>query len=165
MQITTYSDTETRIYEFLDSTPVGVLSSVTPDNDPYGAAIYFGIDKKFIVSVLTKSDTRKYDNLTHNRHVMLTVFDAITQTTVQLTGEAKEITDSSKINEIAQMNMKASMKTSDGGIPAISKIEAGAFVAFEIKPVLVRMAVYERPDAGGYDDLFESITKFELKDF
>ena len=165
MQVATYSDKEIRMYEFLQNTAVGVLSSVTRNNDPHGAVVYFGIDKKFIVSILTKSDTKKYDNLQHNSHVMLTVFETVTQTTVQLTGVAEEVSDPSKINEIAQMNMRATMKNSHGGIPPISKLEAGSFTAFEIKPVFVRMAVYAHPDSGDYGELFESVSSFELKDF
>lgn len=165
MQIDVSSDTKQRIYEFLKATPIGVLSSITPDNDPHGAVVYFSVDRNFVVSVLTKSNTRKYDNLLHNNHVMITVFEAGTQTTVQFTGVAKEITDPQKINEIAQNNFKASMQTSEAGVPAISKLIAGTYVAFEIMPVLVRMAVYARPDSGDYDDLFETISHFEIKDF
>lgn len=165
MQIDNYSDTEKRIYDFLRSSPIAVLSSVGPNNDPHGVVVYFGIDKKFVASILTKSDTKKYDNLKHNPKVMLTVYEPLTQTTVQITGRAKEVTDPLRINEIAQINLKASMKTSEGGIPAIAKLEAGALVAFEIRPVEVRMAVYGRPDSGDYNELFDSISKFELKDF
>ena len=165
MHSATYSDTETRTFEFLKDTAVGVLSSVTPNNDPHGTVVYFGIDRNFVVSVLTKSETKKHDNLTRNSHVMLTVFETVTQTTVELTGIAEEVSDPFRINEIAQMNLEASMKKSYGGIPPISKLEAGALTAFEIKPVLVRMAVYARPDSGGYSELFESVSSFELKDF
>lgn len=160
-----YSDTEKRMYDFLISSPIAVLSSVGPNNDPHGVVVYFGINKKFVASILTKSDTKKYDNLTHNQKVMLTVYEASTQTTVQLTGRAVEVADPAKINEIAQMNMKASMKTSEGGIPAILKLDAGRTVAFEIQPVLVRMAVYGRPDFGDDNELFESVSSFELNNF
>lgn len=165
MQIDNYSATEKQIHDFLISNPIAVLSSVTPNNDPHGVVVYYGIDKKFVASILTKSDTKKYDNLTHNQNVMLTVYEPSSQITVQITGRAVEVTDPSRINEIAQMNMKASMKTSEGGIPAIVKLDAGVIVAFEIHPVLVRMAVYSRPDSGDYNELFESISSFELNNF
>jgi general stress protein 26 len=165
MLLDAYSDTKKRIHDFLQISPIGVLSTVTPSNDPHGAVVYYGIDHRFVVTILTKSGTRKYDNLSHNSHTMLTVFEPLTQTTVQLTGIAKEVTDPHRINEIAQQNIKASMDTSEGGIPAITKLEAGDYVAFEIHPVLVRMAVYERPDSGDYNELFETISNFELKEF
>jgi general stress protein 26 len=157
-----YSDKKQRIYDFLSGNPVAVLSTVTPDGDPHGAVIYFSIDKQFVVSFLTKSGTRKYDNLKHNDHAMITVFEPHTQTTVQLTCKATEITDPYKINLVAQKNMNASVKTSDGGIPAIIKLDAGDCVAFWLKPVQVRMAVYARPDSGDYTELFETLEPFEL---
>lgn len=159
------SITENKIYDFLVSCQIAVLSSVDPNNNPHGVVVYFGIDKKFVSSIVTKSDTKKYDNLTHNQNVMLTVYEPLSQTSFQITGRAVELTDPVDINKIAQMNMKASMKTSEGGIPAIVKLDAGVIVAFEIHPVLVRMAVYSRPDSGDYNELFESISSFELNNF
>jgi uncharacterized pyridoxamine 5'-phosphate oxidase family protein len=145
-----YSDTKQRMLDFLSATQVGVLSTVTPDGDPHGAVIYFSIDRQFVVSILTKAETRKYDNMVHNNHAMLTVFDAETQTTVQLTGVATEVTDPDFVNSALEMDMLASMKTSYSRMPAIEKLEAGKYVAFVIQPVQVRMAVYARPDPGDY---------------
>jgi pyridoxine/pyridoxamine 5'-phosphate oxidase len=157
-----YSDTKQRMLNFLSSTQVGVLSTVTPDGDPHGAVIYFSIDRQFVVSILTKKETRKYDNLVHHNHAMLTVFDVETQTTVQVTGIATEITDSDFVNSALEMDMLASMNTSYSRMPAIEKLEAGKYVAFKIKPVQVRMAVYARPDPGEYTELFETVEGSEL---
>jgi general stress protein 26 len=157
-----YSVTKQRMLDFLMSTPVGVLSTVTPDGDPHGAVIYFSIDDQFVVTMLTKGDTRKYDNLVHNNHAMLTVFDVETQTTTQLTGVASEITDPDFVNSALEMDMIASMNTSYSRMPAIEKLEAGKYVAFKIKPVQVRMAVYARPDPGEYTELFETVEGSEL---
>lgn len=157
-----YSDTKQRMLDFLKSTPVAVLSTVTPDGDPHGAVIYFSIDDQFVVTMLTKGDTRKYDNLVHHNHALLTVFDVETQTTAQLTGVASEVTDPDFINNALEMDMIASMNTSYSRMPAIEKLEAGKYVAFKIKPVQVRMAVYARPDPGEYTELFETVEGSEL---
>lgn len=157
-----FADKHKRIYEFLFTNPIGVLSSIGPNGDPHGAVIYFIVSKKFVIGFLTKSNTKKYDNLTHHSHVMLTVFEPFTQTTAQVTGVAKEITDGFTINEIAQRVLITSLRTSDAGMPPLSKLEAGGYVGFEISPVQVRMAVYDRPDSGEYTELFETIEKDEL---
>jgi general stress protein 26 len=158
-----YSDTKQRMLDFLISTPYGVLSTITPDNNPHGAVIYFSIDNKFVVSILTKAETRKYDNLVHNNHAMLTAFDPETQTTVQLTGVASEVTDPEFVNNALEKSMLASMNTSYSRMPAIEKLEAGKYVAFVIQPVQVRMAVYARPDPGEYTELFETVEGSELR--
>ncbi len=157
-----FSDRQQRIYSFLREQRVGVLSTVTPDGDPHGVVIYYDIDKNFKATFLTRSQTHKYDNLKHRNHVMLTVFDLKTQTTVQITGKAVELTGSDEINKVAGATLATSLKTSDGGLPPSSKLEAGDFVAFRIDPVLIRMAVYARPGHGDYEELFESIESFDL---
>jgi general stress protein 26 len=156
-----FSDKEQRIYDFLSANPIAVLSSVTPDGNPHGVVLYFSVDKKFVASILTKIDTRKYDNLTHNDHAMLTVFEPRTQTTVQLTGKAKEITDRYEINVVAETNMQASIKTSTAGMPPILKLKAGQYVAFRIYPEQINMAVYAHADSGDYSQLFETLENFE----
>lgn len=145
----TFSDRQKRIFTFLRENPIGVLSTITPDGNPHGAVVYFRVDKDFTVSILTKTDTRKYDNLVHNDHAMLTVFEAATQATVQITGRAEELLDSYEVNGIAGTILGISMSTSDSGVPPISKLDAGEYTAFRIRPVQVRMAVYARPDSGG----------------
>ncbi len=158
-----FSDRQERIFGFLKACPVGVLSTVTADGNPHGAVVYFTIDEDFVVSFVTKAQTRKYDNLMHHNHVTLTVFDQQTQTTAQIIGKAVEIKDGYDINVIAGAILTASMKTSDGGLPPISKLSAGEFVGFKIKPDQIRMAVFGRPDPGDYSELFETIESFELK--
>jgi len=159
----TYADRKQRIFNFLRETPVGVLYSMYANVNPHAAVIYFSIDKRFQISFLTKADTKKYDNLFHFNHIMLTVYEPLTQTTAQITGRAEEITASSEINGVAGAILSASLKTSDNGLPPISKLEAGPYVAFNIKSVQIRMAVYSRADPGSYNEIFESIESFELE--
>jgi len=85
-----------------------------------------------------------------------------TQTIAQISGDAVEIRDSYEINVVAGAILGASLKTSEAGVPPITKLEAGRYVAFKLAPVQIRMAVYARPDPGDYSDLFESIESFEL---
>ena len=152
-----------RIFNFLKDHHVGVLSSVTPDGNPHGTVIYYAIDNDFNIHVLTKIGTRKYDNLVHNEHVMVTVYESSTQTTVQFSGFAVERAGSNNINETANA-IFAHLATDNEGLPPIMKLQAGAFTTFQLEPVQIRMAIYARPNAGGYGELFESIESFHLKD-
>lgn len=158
------SDRRLRIYTFLKNNPIGVLSTVTPNNDPHGTVIYYSVNEQFTASFLTRHDTRKYDNIHHHDHVMLTVFDPRSQTTAQITGRAHEVTSTSEINRIAANTLGASLVTSENGIPPITKLEVGEYAAFTIKPVQIRLAVFGRPDGGDYSELFESIESYELND-
>lgn len=157
-----FSDREQRIYDFLTTHPIAVLSSVDPSGEPHGTVIYYTLNQDFQLFFITRTGTKKYDNLIRNNHAMLTIFDPRTQTTVQVTGIAEEIIDSYEVNNIAGSITGISLKTSEGGLLPITKLEEGEFTAFQVKPVQIRMAVYDRPDPGSYEDLFESIESFDL---
>jgi uncharacterized pyridoxamine 5'-phosphate oxidase family protein len=161
---TKFSDQQQRIYNFLFKNGIGVLSSNDPDGNPHGSVIYYAVNRNFEVAFLTKSGTKKYDNLLHNNHVMLTVYEPLTQTTVQVTGLAAEVKSGFVMNELAAKLLATSLRTSDAGLPPIDKLQAGSHVAFIIKPVQVRMAVYDRPDPGDYSELFETIESFGHND-
>lgn len=159
-----FSDRKRRIYDFLQQNSVGVLATVSLQGDPHGTVIYYIIDRHFEVSFLTRSETQKYENLKYNHHVMLTVFDTFTQTTVQLAGIAEELTDSTDINAVAGAVLGASLKSNSVGLQPITKLDAGEYVAFRITPIQARMAVYARPDGGSVEDMIESVESFDLFD-
>ena len=150
-------------YDFLSTHPVGVLATTDPDCEPHAAVIYFSVDEHMTVSFLTRSGTKKYDNLMHFDHAILTVYDPKTQSVGQVIGRAVEVTDPDAVNEIAAENMKACLQTSDGGLPPITKLYEGDVVAFRLFPVEVRLAIYSRPDPGDYSKMFETMDSYELK--
>lgn len=154
---------EQRIHNFLAEQRIGVLSTVTPDNNPHGTVVYYAIDDDCTIHILTKKGTRKYDNLVHNNHVMLTVFEPRKQITAQVTGVAVEREGRADISRIAGAIFGASSRTSDSGLPPIVKLQAGAFTTFRIRPVQIRMAIYARPDPGSYESIFESVESFDFK--
>ncbi len=151
-----------RLLAFMREHPIGVVCSVTPDGDPHGVVVYYTVDENLTVRFLTKVRTRKYDNLKHNSHLMLVVFDARTQTTLTLTGVAVEYAGLDAIHEVARAVFTVPQTTSDNGPPPIAKLVAGAYTTFMIEPAQIRMAAYGRPQTGDYDELFESVESFEL---
>jgi hypothetical protein len=142
---------------------MGVLSTVTPNNEPHGAVVYYALDDDFTMWLLTKKGTHKYDNMVHNATVMLTVFEPQTQTTVQVRGTAAEYANTAAVNQVSNRIFGRMMQAGDKQLPPIMKLQAGPFTAFAITPASVRMAVYSRPDPGDYEQLFESMESFELK--
>lgn len=151
-----------RMYDFLQTHPVGVLSTVNEHDQPHGTVIYFLVNPLFEVSFLTKTGTQKHDNLMRNNQTTLTIFDPVLQTTVEISGHAAKVTDSYDINGIAGGILAASLRMSQHQMPPITKLQAGPYTAFTIRPTQIRMAVYARPDPGDYDTIFESIESFEL---
>ena len=154
---------EQLIYDFLHTNKAGVLTSVDPNGDPHGSVIYFTVDQQFEVCFLTKSRTKKYENLKHSNRVMLVVFEPQSQTVAQVLGVAKEIEDPGKLNSVAAAISMTSIRKSDGGIPPVSKLKAGEYRGFVIQPVQIRYAAYAQSGAGDYQSIFESIESFAVK--
>lgn len=142
---------------FLKNHKVGVLATVDPNGEPHAAAIYYSIDKDFNLAFLTKAHTKKADNLEHNAHAMLVVYEAETQTTVQVTGVVHKVTDSTELNDIFTQIVYASIDTSHTDVPPIARLELGEYVAYRLEPVQVRMASFKHHEQGNYDSIFKTV--------
>jgi general stress protein 26 len=151
------SEEREHILGFLKNHEIGVLATVDPNGDPSAAAIYFAVDDSLGISFLTKTGTKKHDNLKRHASCILVVYEASSQTTVQIKGIASEVTDASETQRIFTSIVKISMETSASGIPPTSKLQAGDYVVYHIKPKEIRMAVFVRPDPGDYDSIFETL--------
>lgn len=143
-------------HEFLKHHPVGVLATVDPNGEPHAAAIYFSVDNHQNISFMTKTGTKKADNLLHDNHAVLVVYEAATQTTVQITGEVSEIKDHAEVNEVFAHMLNASADTSGSSVAPLTKLKEGDYITFRLKPKQIRMAVFSRPKAGEYEDLFKT---------
>lgn len=150
------SERNQSIHDFLSTHPIGVLATADPNGEPHAAVLYFSIDKNFEIMFTTKSETKKHDNLQHNPHAMLVSYEASSQTTVQVTGSVEEVTDPDLSERILAGTTMAAMQTSESGVAPIAKLEAGDYVAYTLQPTHISMAVFARPDPGGYD-MYETI--------
>jgi general stress protein 26 len=144
-------------HEFLKKHKVGVLATVSPDGDPYAAAIYYSVDNNLNISFLTKTGTKKADNLKHHNHAMLVVYEAESQTTVQIAGSVSEITAADETNEVFRQIVHASLDTSGNDLAPIFKLDEGDYVTYQLTPTEVRMASFSHAKSGGYDTLFKTI--------
>jgi hypothetical protein len=163
IDVEAFSERKRRVYDFLQQNQIGVLSTVSPNGDPHGTVLYFSLAKDFTVTFLTRTGTRKFDDLSLHKQVVLTVYEAESQTTVEIFARAEQLTDGSEINAVAARTLATSMKTSGAGLPPIVKLREGAYTAFRLHPTQIRMAIYSRPDPGEYADLFEVLESFEIE--
>ena len=157
-----YTERQQRIHNFLTRNTIGVLSTIDAEGGPHGVTIYYVARPTFEIAFLTRVGTKKHLDLKKDNRVMLTIYEPETQTTLQISGIAEEITDHYEINGIAGAILGASLKSGNGILP-ITKLHAGPYTAYNIRPTRVQMAVYSRPDPGNYENIFESIESYELE--
>lgn len=161
MSVTVHHNKRKDALDFLQNHKVGVLATVSPDGDPYAAAIYFTVDPSFEVVFLTKTRTKKADNLEHNSRAMLVVYDPASQTTVQLTGLVSKVDGILETNQVFTDIINISLDTSGESVPPIAKLDEGDYVAYRLKPNEIRMAVFSQDKSGDYKDLFKTIVPEE----
>jgi general stress protein 26 len=130
-----------KIYQFLKSHPIGVLASVAPNGDPHASTIYFSIYDDLTISFTTKRTTKKYENIQSHKKVMLAVYDGESQTAVQLSGDAIEITDEVEAQSIYHGTLRAAKTTGEDVVPPVAKI-LGAYVGYKIKPDNIHFSEY-----------------------
>lgn len=133
---------KTKIHDFLDSHPVGVLATVDKSGNPHASTIFFTVDDDLNLMFTTKRDTHKHENIDGNSAVMLAVYDAESQTAVQVSGTAVEETDNDTIQKIYHGTLRATKRTSEDIVPPIAKIAAGPYVAYKVQPSDIWMSDY-----------------------
>lgn len=127
---------------FLKQHPMAVLSTVSSEKQPWGAAIYYIADGDFTFYFVTKSGTHKYKNIEASLYAALTVADPKTQTTVQAVGPVTPVTVKSTIDSVYKM-MAAQRPTGNlQWLPPLLKIHAGEFIVLRLSPSYAQYANY-----------------------
>ncbi|MBI5357532.1 pyridoxamine 5'-phosphate oxidase family protein [Candidatus Saccharibacteria bacterium] len=151
------SEEKPKITNFLNKNQIAVLATIGADNRPQTAVIYFYVDADLNIYFITKEKTTKYQNIIDNPEVALSVYEQETQTTVQASGKAEEVHDPGRVNEVFRHVLSVTKSTSESSIPPVSKIDAGGYKCFCIRPRSIRLAEYTKPEHGEHDGLFETV--------
>lgn len=146
-----------QIFEFLSKQKTGVLATVDPNNNPHATVLYYTIERPFAIKFTTKKGTKKSDNITHNNRAMLVAYDETSQTVAQVTGKVSAVEGDKATHEAFMDTLRASLETAQSAIPPISRVDAGEYVAYELRPVEVKMTVYKRPSSESRGIKFETI--------
>ncbi len=126
-------DAQTRAYAFLKEHDLAVIATVSEKGDPLASAVYYWLDEDYSFYFLTKSKTRKFQNIEDTGKLAVVVSDEAKLTTVQGEGKAEVVKDPSTQAEI--MNHLATIKSTQdkAWFPPIAQIEAGSFVVVKCK--------------------------------
>ena len=122
-----------KVRDFIKSLPVAVLATADDFGNPHASVIYITTDDDLHLTFTTKEDTNKYKDIAHNNHVVLVVYEAKSQTTVQISGRAAEVTDQEAQQQIYKGTLHAAEQTGEDVVPPVAKIAAGRYVGFTIE--------------------------------
>lgn len=131
-----------KIAAYIYDNPIAILGTIGDDNTPHGAAIYVcPDDTKHIVYFLTKNETQKYKDLQGQHLVSLTIVNPEQNSTLQATGKAFTVHDSSALDAITKRMVRANPLASQW-LPPVSKLEAGRYVVVGIQLTHIRLAEF-----------------------
>ncbi len=130
------------VHEFLKHHHMGVLSTVTEDDKPWGSAIYYVVDQDFNFFFVTRQKTYKYQNLDQNPFAALTVVDEDKQITVQLTGKISKVPVEDYMDVVFTRLAAVHPKGNSNWTPPIEKVHKGDYMPLRLTPTKLQYADY-----------------------
>lgn len=156
IQSTTSPETLSIVNNFLQTHHSGVLATSDSAANPHAAVIYVTFNDDYTFTFVTKTETQKYKNIEENKSVALAIYDEKEQTSVQVTGRMEVVEDKDESYKILNKSFTYSAELSHREFPPPEKLFAGDYVALCLKPQVVKMAVFARPDSGA-DEIYETL--------
>lgn len=136
-------DNYSKIVKYIDDNPIGTIGTINLDGSPHGAVVYFcADDDRHFVYFLTKTGTRKYNNISAHDKVSLTIANPTENSTLQAAGRAMAIHDSQAIDMVFA-KLARTQSSGTEWLPPISKLRAGAYVIVGIEILHARLAQFQ----------------------
>lgn len=129
------------VIDYIKANPVMVLSTVDDLGVPHGAAVYAYAKSGKKVYCITKTDTRKFQNLRANPHVAITIVNTAENSSLQATGHAETAQDAAEIEDVMG-NMAEIYAQGPDWLPPVTKLRAGPYQVVGITLKDVRLARY-----------------------
>ncbi len=124
-----------QIKDFLKTHPLGTLATIGADGLPEMSVLYFFIDDTLSCYFVTKTATRKFDNITTNQNGAIIVYDESSLTSVELAGTLSVLTDAHEVLHcITEFQKIASTQKLDYWVPPASQIDGTQFAACKLTP-------------------------------
>ena len=155
----TLAEQNPKITNFLERNHTAVLATANKETgQPHAAVVYYTISSKLHLYFVTKRDTAKSRNLEANPQVAMVIYEADTQSSVQLYGQATAIEDPQKLQSALAMMAGHAKATAQTESLPISKLNAGDHVLYQVVPRNIRLAEYKY---GAGDNIFEVVVPNE----
>lgn len=95
---------------------MGALATADANGRPHAATIYIVADRLLNFYFVTRKTTQKARNLAANPYASIALFDAMSQTTLQVDGKVSAIEDSEEGNRIFAEIQGITRRTSVSGV-------------------------------------------------
>lgn len=138
--------THQHVHDFLRTHPMGVLSTVSEDGRPWGAAVYYVPDEDFNFYFVTRKNTHKYKNIEDNPFVAFTVADADDQVSVQAAGKLSKVPPEDYMDVVFTRIARIRPAGQYNWAPPVEKVHQGDYMALCLTPDSLRYADFKKPE-------------------
>ncbi len=133
---------------------LGVISTASIDGKPESAVVYFSSDDNLNIYFTTRSDNRKYKNISANPRVSFVIFSENPPETIQIEGIATAITDPDE--QAALFSETVARAAKNNAVPPIDKISESEIMFIRIAATWARLGNFEIEKNG---DIFTEVSK------
>jgi general stress protein 26 len=123
--------------EFLKSKKAGVLSTLSPANEPRARLVYYSSDDAFNVYFLTMANTRKAEDIAAHPKAAFTIADEDAPRTLQIEGDVADITDSPADDAVIE-TLFHNLKMNAEYYAPLARLDRGDVRFYRLSPTWVR---------------------------
>jgi uncharacterized pyridoxamine 5'-phosphate oxidase family protein len=147
--ISLFGDT---IHDFVKAHARAVIATVDGEGQPSTSVIFYVIDKHNELHFVTKSQTKKYENIKQNNKASITIVDVEKPIAVNMNGVVVEVQDQPKRDALMQEVFRLSYSELHDYAPII-KLHKGSFSVFKFLPKEAKMTDFTKPMGEAKEDL------------
>ena len=140
--------------DFLRKKKVAVVSTVSSDNKPHSATVFYTVDDSFNFYFFTLDDTKKYTNLDNFNLASVVVFDEDSPQIIQAEGTVSLFENTDNSRTVVADLVKVAIDSSSWYDPPIAKLEGGEITILKIEPTWLRLGDFTTTDR---DNIFTQI--------
>ncbi len=124
-----------------------VLGTIGLDGRLHGAAVYGVATSSSQLYFVTKTETQKFRNLSHNPNVSVTIVNTVENSSLQAEGKATVI-NNPRVVEVVIAKMAGVHARSADWMPPIAKLHAGAYQIVGVQLRHARLARFKGEHIG-----------------
>lgn len=115
-------------------TNTAVLSTVGSDGNPHATVIHYIIDKEENYYFVTKRNTTKAKNISHNSVVVLTIHHTDSLKSLLIKGNAIEVQDPDVLKSVYNEIVRPRNYLEGKKLPPITKLGLDTYIAYQVTP-------------------------------
>ena len=138
-----YTEEKQKALAYLASHPLGTLATINDEGKPQLSTIYIFVEPDFTVYFLTKTESRKFQNILKRKDVNLLCASEEMLLSIEFEGEVQQVVDTVGVVQVTDRFRKM-IETRKGNYwtPPVAQLQSGQYVACKLIPTSVHIHLF-----------------------